>query len=557
MKGAYFDAPDQEVHLLSSLLRTPGAARDLVQATSAGPRYWLSTEHFQTDWIANAYGVLASGGLEEIETETWRNPGQDPAITAANIVVRRLWDRHVEMAASGHQGAQAVLNDAAHWQDLLNKLIEVGGARYASVQDARHHAYVIVRGAERPSAIDGVPFSLAGRPATGLTIIEPELAVLGAILDDPQRAERFLYSPTASGASPYWLQPEDFSDPLTAEIWDALVTGPDPAIALPAVSDPLVTPAARTEAMIEHVYRRLWFNDYLRRGGDPAAQARIDSNAMLAIREVLVQASRGAWGTNPDLAPIYALDHILEPSITHVVDELAGAVRVQGTADTALYEVARALGAQVDALDKLRDRLDAGLTFRSDEGGARVRQPPPSSEVAQKVHTTHDVERRVLISLIRDPSQLRGAGATPNLAPQDFTRAEHHVLFRALQEMDPALASDPWLVAAHANRLAAREQIPGFRNEAMLQVLQDLKTRSEVPRAEVGAHHLITMTVRRSAVEASLVMTAGVQDPAVDRRQLLVRSRGLVQQATAEALRIHAQSVPAPAPQRGAQHHVA
>ncbi|MFE7649900.1 hypothetical protein [Streptomyces phaeoluteigriseus] len=197
------------------------------------------------------------------------------------------------------------------------------GAAHLAGQPRPHaaRAYVTARAAQHPSTTDNVPFELARARGYDNDARHRELAVIGAILNDPARARQFRYAPQSPDASPYWLQPADFGDPATAEIWDALVTGPDPAIALPAASDFRLPAQQRAAAMIQHITTRLAYNDHHRSTGDPAAQARLDANVSQQIAAYLAKASAPDFSPNPDNAAQYAVTFILEPSIPAAVED--------------------------------------------------------------------------------------------------------------------------------------------------------------------------------------------------------------------------------------------
>ncbi|MGP3951264.1 hypothetical protein [Streptomyces sp. 7N604] len=545
MNNERFGVPQHELNVVSSLLRDRRVAfEQLVDWGRREPQYWLRPEHFQTGWLGDAYRVLLSGGLDEIDQSLQAYPNADPAQVAADVVVQRLWTQYQQMAESGDPGARATLHDREFWTNTYNGLRQLSDASWpADPSDARHDAYVVVQAAQYPSATEGVPFQLAqGRPYDEVTQ-HRELSVIGAVLNDPARALQFRYTPSNPDASPYWLQPQDFGDPSTAEIWDALVTGPDPAIALPAATDPNLTPEQRTQAMVQHVYRRLWYNDYHRSGADPAAQARLENKTNQAIAQILVKASQPDFSPNPDNASLYAVNFILEPSIPAAVDALAGQVRRDGRADASLYQVAVQLSTHEHALDQLKERLDHSPRTLDNYGAAEPAATPSQEEGPR--YASRDVERRVLISLIRDPAQLNDGGRVQSLAAQDFTQPEHAYLFKAIQSLPQHAAQDTWVVANQARQLAIRDQAPRLDGYELENIMRAATSLPPVPPAQQSAGHLITLTVRRTSHEASTAIAAAAQQASLDPRHLIEQSRAQVQQATHEALRYHDQSVPA------------
>jgi len=556
MRNDQFGAPQHELNVVSALLRDWRGSRDqLVDWAPNPPQYWLRPEQFQTGWLGDAYLALASGGLEEIGQRLHDYPGADPAIVAADVVMRGMRTQYEQRAASGDSDAWAILQDPVFLLNVGSCLREMAHTSWpANLGDVRHDAYVIVQSAQNPSGTDGVPFTLTRGREYDDVMQHRELAVIGAVLNDPARANQFRYRPSSPDASPYWLQPQDFGDPSTAEIWDALVTGPDPAIALPAATDPALTPAQRTQAMTEHVFRRLWYNDLHRSGADPAAATRLENKTNEAIAQVLAHASRPDFSPDPDNAALYAVNFILEPSIPATVDALAGEVRRTGRADTSLWNVALQLSTHEHALDQLKDRLDASPRTFVDYG-----PPPPAATPPQDndpLYTSRDVERRVLVSLIKDPAQLYDAGPVQRLATQDFTQPEHAYLFKAIQSLPQHAVRDPWVLANHAQQLAAQDRAPHLDGFEVQNIMLAAASLPSVPPAQQSAGHLITLTVRRTSHEASTAMEAAAKQAGLDPRHLIEQSRAQVQQATHEALRYHDQSVPAQTVHTAPQAHV-
>lgn len=488
------------------------------------------------------YEILLNGGLDAIDQRLQAFPNADPAHVTADAVAGQLYAKYQQMAAAGMPHARETLASSEYWASMHSALRDLASTTWqANTDSARHDAYVTVRAAQHPSTTEGVPFSLARGRTDDASAREKEVAVIGAILNDPARAAKFRYQPSSPDASPYWLQPQDFGDPATAEIWDALVTGPDPAIALPAATDPSLTPEQRAQAMIEHIYQRLSYNDYHRSTADPQAQERLRTDTNRAIAQYLARATQADFCPNQDHADQYALRFILEPSIPATVQELAGEVRRTGLSDAPLGQIAMELSTRQYSLDQLKERLDAA----PDPVAANDAPTPEpvSAEPAQDAsYTSRDSERRVLISLMQDPNQLRSGGPTSALAPQDFTQPEHAYLFEALQTLHPGAAVDPWVLANQAQRLARQAGTELSHSE--IQNIGYAARTLRVPPAEQTAGHLVTMTVRRTARDASTAMEAAAQNPATRPRQLIDQTQAQLKQATYEALRHHEQSVP-------------
>jgi hypothetical protein len=541
-----FDAPQHELNVISSILRDRSAAYQLVDWNRTEPQYWLLPDHFRASWLGDAYQALLSGGLDDIEARRRAYPNADLAQVTADAVVARMRAPYQQRAAAGDLSAQVALDSSGYWASVHGAIREMAQPTWpANPEHARYDAYVTARAAKHPATTKDVPFDLARGRGYDDVARQQELMVIGAILNNPARAQQFLYTPSSPDASPYWLQPHDFGDPATAEIWDALVTGPDPAIALPAATDPNLTPQQRAAAMIQHITTRLTYNDYHRSTGDPAAKARLDGNINQAIGAWLARASAPEYSPNPDNAAVYAVSFILEPSIPAAVEELAGRVRDHGLSDASLYQVALELDTTVlHPLNELQERLDAAPRTLAGYGTPGQAAAPPPDEHEGPSYTSRLIERRVVLSLMQDPSQLYKGGPTGSLAPQDFTEPEHAYLFKAIQSLPPHLAQDPLLVTHQANQLVRYEGAPPLKQEELSNIALAART-VPVPPADKSAGHLVTMTVRRTARDASTAVQAAVRQT-TDPRQLIDQSRQQFQQATQEAQRYHEQSVPEP-----------
>ncbi|MGW6145565.1 hypothetical protein [Streptomyces sp. NPDC055140] len=560
MNNDPYRAPQHELNVVSSLLRDSNAANQLVDWNHpVGPQYWLRHEHFKSEWVGAAYMALLSGGLRDIEQRLRDYPNADPATVKADAIVARMALPYQKRAAVGDPSALAQLNDSAYWAAVRSAIREMAQPSWpANPEHARHDAYVTTRADQHPSTVENVPFELSRGRGNDRHALVKELAVIGAILNNPDRAQQFWYTPSSPDASPYWLLPQDFGDPSTAEIWDALVTGPDPAIALPAARDPMLTQEQRATAMIQHITTRLIYNDHHRSTGDPAAKARLDANANQVIATYLARASADDFSPNPDNAAEYAVTFILEPSIPAAVEDLAGRVRKYGLSEASLGQVAIELSTNEHALDRLSERLDAAPSTL-----AGYSTPDPNAEPAPEQsegpsYTSRPNERRVLISLMQNPSQLHQNGPTRSLAEQDFTQPEHRYLFKALQSLQsqhPNVAQDSWLLTKQAQRLAQYDGAPPLDFEELRNIGHEARTQ-RVPEAGQGAGHLVTMTVRRTARDASTAVQAAAQKT-LDPRALIDQSRQQFQQATREALRYHEQSVPEPTPYGAQQANVA
>ncbi|MGC5264090.1 hypothetical protein ACPXCO_24030 [Streptomyces cyaneofuscatus] len=556
MNNDQYRAPQNELNVLSSLLRDSSAVNQLVDWNRPDPQYWLRPDHFKSEWVGAAYTALLSGGLSDIEQRLRAFPHADPATVTADAVMARMAVPYQQRAAVGDPSAEAALNDSAYWAAVHNAVREMAQPSWpANAQHTRHDAYVTVRAAQHPSTVENVPFELSRGRGNDSDALMKELAVIGAVLNNPDRAQQFWYTPSSPDASPYWLQPQDFGDPSTAEIWDALVTGPDPAIALPAARDPQLTPEQRAAAMIQHITTRLVYNDYHRSTGDPAAKARLDADANQIIATYLARASAPDYSPNPDNAAEYAVTFILEPSIPAAIEDLAGRVRDYGLSDASLGRVALELSTNEYALDQLAERLDAApRTLAGYSTPNQAAEPAPEQSEGPS-YTSRPIERRVLISLMQNPGQLNRDGPTRSLAEQDFTQPEHRYLFKAIQSLSSHAAQDPWLLTSQAHQLARYDGAPPLNFEELSSIDYAARTL-RVPDADQGAGHLVTMTVRRTARDASTAVQAAAQET-LDPRALIDQSRQQFQQATREALRYHEQSVPEPTPYGTQQANVA
>ncbi|MFJ9580663.1 hypothetical protein ACIRQF_30270 [Streptomyces sp. NPDC101191] len=562
MNNEQYGAPQHELNVISSLLRDSSTVNQLVDWNRPEPQYWLRTDHFQTTWLGDAYEALLTGGLGDIEQRLQAYPGADRAQATADAVTARMMTLYQQRAAAGDANAQWAVNQAYYthsdfWAGLHGAIRQMAQPTWpANPEHARHDAYVTARAAQHPSTTENVPFELTRPRGYDNDARHRELAVIGAILNKPARAQDFWYSPQSPDASPYWLQPQDFGDPVTAEIWDALVTGPDPAIALPAATDPNLTPQQRAAAMIQHITTRLTYNDHHRSTGDPAAQARLDANVNQQIATYLAQASAPDFSPNPDNAARYAVTFILEPSIPAAVEDLAGRVRDYGLSDASLGQIGLELRTNEYALNQLADRLDAApRTLAGYSTPNQTAAPAAEQREGQPSYTSVPTERRVLISLMQNPNQLQQDGPTRSLAEQDFTQHEHRYLFKALQSLPPDAAQDRWLLQSQAQQLARYDQAPPLNAEELARIEQGVRDLKVAP-ADQGASHLVTMTVRRTARDASTAVQTAARET-LDPRVLIDQSREQFQQATHEALRYHEQSVPEPTPYGTHQAHVA
>ncbi|WP_327411242.1 hypothetical protein OG458_41640 (plasmid) [Streptomyces sp. NBC_01281] len=546
MKNAEYGVPQHELNALSSLLRDQNAVHQLVNWSLPEPQYWLMAKHFKTAWIGDAFHALLVGGFRHIEERLRAYPNADRSHVTADAVIATMRGVYQQRADAGDQNAYAALNSSEYWAQLHRNIRHLAHPSWPSnPQHVRHDAYVVARADTHPSPKEEVPFELVRSRGYDDDARHRELAVIGAILNDPSRAGQFWYTPSSSDASPYWLQPQDFGDPATAEIWDALVTGPDPAIALPEANDPRLTPHERAAAMVQHISTRLQYSDYHRATGDDAAKARLDANVNQKIAAYLMKASAPDFSPNPNNAARYAVTFILEPSIPAAVEDLAGQVREYGLADASLGNVSLDLSTIEYSLGQLAERLDAAPRSLAGYSGPDLTPAdPPEQDQNQPSYTSRPLERSVIISLIQNPSQLNQASHARSLAEQDFTQPEHRWLFNAVQSLSPDAAQDPWLLADQAHKLARFHDAPALNPEELGNIFHAARTL-RVPPAEQAAGHLITMTVRRTARDASTVIQAAAQRT-LDPRALIDRSRQQFQQATHEALRYHQHSVPEP-----------
>ncbi|MGZ2358445.1 hypothetical protein LRE75_17365 [Streptomyces sp. 372A] len=562
MNNAQYGAPQHELNVLSSLLRDGSTAYQLVDRTrSTGPQYWLRPDHFQTTWLGDAYQALVPDGLYDIEQRLHAFPGVDRAQVAADSLTARMMTLYQQRAAAGDANAQWVVNQSYYthsefWTGIHSTFRQLAQPTWsANPEHARHDAYVTVRTAQRPSATENVPFELSRPRGYDNDARSQELTVIGAVLSNPTRVRQFRYSPHSPDSSPYWLQPQDFGDPVTAEIWDALVTGPDPAIALPAATDPSITPQQRTAAMIQHVTTRLTYNDHHRSTGDPEARARLDADVNQKIGAWLSYASSPDFRPdpnapdfrpNPDHAARYAATFILEPSIPAAVEDLAGRVRDYGLSDASLGQIGLELSTNVAyVLDELAERLDsAPRTSAGYYTPHQTAKPTPEQSEEQPSYTSLPTERRVLISLMQNPSQLNQYGSTRALAEQDFTQPTHRYLFKAIKSLPSDAAQDRWLLNNQAQQLARYDGAPPLDSQELDNIGLAARTVKVAP-SDQGAGHLITMTVRRTARDASTAVEAAAR-VTLDPRVLIDQGRDRFQQATREALRYHEQSVPEP-----------
>ncbi|MGW2937856.1 hypothetical protein ACWDA7_39990 [Streptomyces sp. NPDC001156] len=548
MINPHYQAPQHELNVISSMLRDRSVAYyHFVDWNSSSPDYWLKAGHFQNPMLGRIYDVLLNGGLDEIEQRLWQG-APDHAQAIADVVVQRMMQTVQQEAAAGGPAAWEALNDPSYWTWMHSAIYQLAHPSASAIPEhARHDAYVTVQASQHPSAIEGVPFELAAGRADTVDARYKELAVIGAILDDPSRAEQFRYTPSDPAASPFWLQPGDFGDKLTAEIWSALVTGPDPAIALPAAKDASVPSHQRTQAMIDHIYARLRYSDSHRAAADPDAQARISNGTLRSIAQLLTEASHPNYSPNPDNAALYAVQYILEPAIPAAVEDLAGAVRRDGLADASLSQVAMQLGTREYQLSELARRLDSAPRTLAgyDTAPPDVRQP--AEPEGSPAYRHHNVERQVLLSLMREPRQLLEPGPVQSLAAQDFTQPEHRYAYQALQllRFDDRAVRDPWVITHQAHQLARIEGAPPLDLSEMESLAHSAKTAPPYP-TEDGAERLIYMTVRRTVRDATSCISAAVQENKTDPRQLIEYALTQTRQATAEASRHHQQSVPEP-----------
>lgn len=565
MNNAQYGAPQHELNVVSSLLRDRSSVDQLVDWNRPDPQYWLRAEHYQTVWLGDVYQALLMGGLADIDHWLRAYPNTDPAQVTADAVIARMRTLYQQRAAAGDLSAQAALNSPEspeYWAGVRNAVREMARPSWpADPKLARHDAYVTVRAAQHPSAIENVPFELVRARGYDNEARLRELAVIEEIIYNPARAAEFWYAPSSpDDASPYWLQPQDFGDPVTAEIWDALVTGPDPAIALPAVTDPSLTPQQRSAVMIQHITTRLDYNDYHRSTGDPAAKDRLGANVNQKIAAYLTHASGPSFSPNPGNVGRYAVTFILEPSIPAAVEDLAGRVRDYGLADASLGQIGLDLSTTEYTLSQLGERLDAAPPTLASYGTPdQTTKPAPEQNKGQPSYTSPRTERRAIISLLQDPHQLHQPIPARCLAERDFTQPEHRYLFKAIKSLPPDAAQDPSLLANQVRKLARIDGAPPLDFRELNSIYRDAQTTS-VPPASQTASHLVTMTVRRIARDASTTTRAAAETAVknrLDPRPLIELSRDQVRQATHEALRYHQQSVPEPSHYTSQQANIA
>lgn len=172
------------------------------------------------------------------------------------------------------------------------------------------------------------------------------------------------------------------------------------------------------------------------------------------------------------------------------------------------------------------------------------RKPAPDQSEGQPSYTSQPTERRVLTSLMQKPGQLHQDGPTGSLAEQDFTKPEHRYLFKAIKTLPRNDVEDFWLLTYRAQQLARIDGAPALDSAELNDIHYEARTR-KVPPADQAAGHLVTMTVRRTARDASTASQAAARET-LDPRDLIEQSREQFQQATREALRYHQQSVPEP-----------
>jgi hypothetical protein len=145
----------------------------------------------------------------------------------------------------------------------------------------------------------------------------------------------------------------------------------------------------------------------------------------------------------------------------------------------------------------------------------------------------------VLLSLIRDPSQLHRPGAFRALSERDFTQLEHQYYFKVLKSLPEGAVQDSWVLKHQVQKLARYEGAPDLNIQDI--GLIDSAARTLPPEP---AEQLIFMTVRRTVANGSTAMEAAAGDNRVDPRRLVAYALGQTQQATQEAWRYHQQSVP-------------
>jgi hypothetical protein len=532
-----YNAPQHELNVISSMLRDRFVPyNQFVDWNAIPPKYWLEAHHFQTPWLSRIYQTLLGGGLDDIEQRLQYGAG-DPALVTADVLTERLMLNLQQEALVGVPGAWEAFNDPGYRSSIHDAVYRLAHPSWPAVpQHARHDAYVTVRAAQHPSPTDGVPFELARGRAYDADAREKELAVIGVILDQPSRALQFRYDPSDPSVSPYWLQPQDFGDSAIAEIWDALVTGPDPAIALPAATDSSLTSEQRTRAMIEHIYGRLSYNDSHRAAADLDAQARLADGTLEKVARCLVEASRPGYYPDPHNAALYAAHFILVPSIPDVVDALAGSVRRDGLADASLYQVAAQLSTHENALNQLAERLNNAPNPLAGYDTADPALAPAQAPEGSPGYQSRFDERKVLLSLMCEPRRLHEPGPLNALTEEDFTQPEHRYYFKALHllRFDEPAARDPWLLTSQARQLAAHDGAPldgdEMRNIAFL-------ARTSLPAPEnTAAERLMVMTVRRTVRDGTSAVAAAAKQHWTDPSRLVGYAQTKTRQAAAQLI---------------------
>ncbi|WP_331726251.1 hypothetical protein [Streptomyces sp. NBC_00470] len=531
-------APRHEVDLINCLLRDPGQTSHLVDWNrQPEPKYWLTSRQFQDQRARDVYWALRSGGFAEIDRLAAAYPQESRARIAADVVVRivqaECWRR-----APGDQAAADKFHDQQYWADLHKLVVQTSNPAWPGAPaNARHHAYVTAA-EHRHGRDNGRAFALTKGRSTEPENRLQEFIVIAGVLDDARRAASFQFAPDSRDASPYWLQPQDFSDPVAAELWDALVTGPDPAISLPEARDSQLTAQQQTQAMLDHVHRRLLFNDQHRSTSDAAAKARIDGNehrsvvaTLRGIINAAHQPSEQGLQANFQNAPAYAARYILEPSIPAAVDQLAGKVHDIGTGAASFGSIAMGLSEQGHLLDRLWERLSQAHRFAAPTNGQDPKLAP-LKRAAPPAFSNQKMERDTVRAVVKDPGQLRD-GLASALTPQDFTTPEHRFLFQAAQNHAPGQTPDFWLIASQARALAQEQGAPPLDSGELMAIHDD---RRAAPPAATHANHLMLMTVRRVTQSGSTIVRGAARRPG-DNRQLVILARGEVRAASEAAMR--------------------
>ncbi|MET8676099.1 hypothetical protein ABZW18_00455 [Streptomyces sp. NPDC004647] len=541
--------PPHERNVISGLLRNEFLAHEQLTTDrhALTPQPWLKSKHFQTGWLGEIYDVLVHGGLVDIYQHLTAHPGTDRTTAVVQIVTQHMWRRYEEKALAGLPGE--ALEDPQFWQSLQGQLRDMADPdRPTDLRHVRHDAYAILQQAPGPpSQASGQPSRPRQRDEWGLW---GELAVIDAVIDNPAWGRpghdaKFCYTPSDPEASPYWLQPQDFSDHTFAEVWDALVTGPDPAVALPEASDPTLRPEQRRQAIAEHIWQRLWHNDRARAADDPMAAARLKDDTYPALWTFLNGGSPNLH-SNPELATHYAVEHVLEPSIPSAIHALAGQVASDGQMDASLPDVAAKLSETLAALDALKERINQGP--RTSTTYSPADQGPGAVPQTNNGFADLDKERRVVLSLISDPTQFAADWRVQRLHRHDFTKPEHRYLFQASKNSlnQQGLPHDPALLAQEAARLAHHDRAAPLNTIELLQLQQAAASQQAPAAAGQAAGHLIFLTVRRATQRASTVMSTAANRRGAHPGHLIDQSRDQIVQATNEALRYDY----APAPDR-------